>query len=84
MPDPAESAQLVALTERMRALEATQLAQEAEVAELRARSEAALRTWYEGGLLPRSQATASVEARVGKVERMVRRREREKEIEKEI
>ncbi|KAJ6781916.1 hypothetical protein PWT90_09977 [Aphanocladium album] len=84
VPDPAESAQLVALTERMRAVEAAQLAQEAEAGELRRRSEAALRAWYEGGVLATSDATARVEARVGRVERTVRRREREKELEKEI
>ncbi len=84
VPDPTESAALVALTERMRGVEATQRAQEAEVAELRARSEATLRSWYEAGLLPTSDATAEVEARVGRVERMVRRKERERELEKEI
>ncbi|OAA76897.1 hypothetical protein LEL_06581 [Akanthomyces lecanii RCEF 1005] len=84
VPDPTESAALVALTERMRGVEATQRAQEAEVVELRARSEATLRSWYEAGLLPTSDATAEVEARVGRVERMVRRKERERELEKEI
>ncbi|EGX93512.1 hypothetical protein CCM_04886 [Cordyceps militaris CM01] len=84
VPDPAESAALVALTGRLRAAEAAQRAQEAEVAELRGRSEAALRTWYEGGLLPTSDGTSRVEARVGMVERRVRRKERERELEKEI
>ncbi|KAM3507117.1 hypothetical protein MY11210_007273 [Beauveria gryllotalpidicola] len=84
VPDPAESAALAALRERMRAVEATQRAQEAEVAELRGRGEAALRAWYEGGLLPASVATASAEARVGRVERRVRQMERARELEKEI
>lgn len=84
VPDPAESAQLVALTERMRGCAATQAAQAAEVAELRRESERTLRAWYEGGLLPTSDATARMEARVGKVERTVRRRERERELEKDI
>ncbi len=84
VPDPAESAALVALTERLRGVEATQRAQEAEAAALRGRSEAALRAWYEGGLLPTSDATAKVEARVGRVERRVRRMERERELAKEI
>ncbi|TQW00636.1 hypothetical protein V2A60_001702 [Cordyceps javanica] len=84
VPDPGESAALVALTGRMRAVEAAQRAQEAEAAELRGRSEAVLRTWYEGGLLPTSDATARVEARVGGIERRVRRKERERDLEKEI
>ncbi|KAM0740903.1 hypothetical protein ACQRIT_003760 [Beauveria bassiana] len=84
VPDPAESAVLVALRERMRAVEATQRAQVAEVAELRGRGEAALRAWYEGGLLPASAATASAEARVGRVERRVRQMERARELEKQI
>ncbi|OAA60670.1 hypothetical protein ISF_05709 [Cordyceps fumosorosea ARSEF 2679] len=57
---------------------------EAEAAELRGRSEAALRAWYEAGLLPASEATARIEARVGGVERRVRRKERERELEKEL
>ncbi|KAM3457777.1 hypothetical protein MY3296_000850 [Beauveria thailandica] len=84
VPDPAESAVLVALRDRMRAVEATQRAQMAEVAELRGRGEAALRAWYEVGLLPASAATASAEARVGRVERRVRQMERARELEKEI
>lgn len=84
VPDPAESAKLVTLTGRMRGIEATQLAQAAEVAELRGRSEAALRRWYEADLLPTSDATAKMEARVGVVERGIRRRERQKEMENEI
>ncbi|KAF1733149.1 hypothetical protein CRV24_007048 [Beauveria bassiana] len=84
VPDPAESAVLVALRERMRAVEATQRAQVAEVAKLRGRGEAALRAWYEGGLLPASAATASAEARVGRIERRVRQMERAREMEKQI
>lgn len=63
----------------MKAIEATQIAQAAELAELRGRSEAVIRTWYEGGVLKSSQFLADVESRVGKVERRVRRTERERE-----
>ena len=83
IPDASESAALVALTERMRAVEATQLAQAAEVAELRGRSETVLRAWYEGGMLRPSQFMADAEGRVEKLERGVRRREREMELQKE-
>lgn len=79
MPDPSESAALIASTERIKAMEATQLAQAAELAELRRRSEAAVRSWYQGSVLVNSQALADVEGRVEGVERHVRRRERERD-----
>lgn len=84
IPDPSESASLIALSEKMKALEATQLAQTAEVAELRTRSEAVIRNWYEGSVLGNSRFMADVEGRVEKIERRVRRAEREKEEAKEI
>ena len=84
IPDPAESASLITLTERMKAIEATQLAQAAEMAELRGESELALRSWYESGVLNTSNFVADVESRVSQVERQVRRREHEMESEKEI
>ncbi|KAK3186147.1 hypothetical protein K4F52_005137 [Lecanicillium sp. MT-2017a] len=84
VPDPAESANLIALTERMKGIEATQLAQAAEMAELRGESEVALRSWYENGVLSRSNFVADMESRVSQVERQVRRREHEKERENEV
>jgi hypothetical protein len=80
VPDPAQSAALVALAPRMRGIEATQLAQAAEAAELRALSEDVLRRWYEYGVVESSRFVADVEGRVEKVERRVRRAEREAEI----
>jgi hypothetical protein len=68
----------------MRAIEATQLAQAAEISELRARSEEVVRGWYEGPFLQRSQHLAEVEGRVERVERNVRRAEREREEENQI
>lgn len=76
VPDPAASAALVAQAERMKGLEATQMAQAAEVAELRARSEAVIRRWYEGSALGVSEFVADVEGRATAVERVVRRAER--------
>lgn len=76
IPDPAESAALLAQAERMTAIEATQLAQAAEIAELRTRSEAVLRSWYESSILSNSQLLADVEGRVEKIERQVKRVER--------
>ncbi|KAL2210108.1 hypothetical protein CC79DRAFT_1365515 [Sarocladium strictum] len=84
VPDPSESAHLITLTDRMRAIEATQIAQAAEVAELRRRSEVVMRTWYENGVLANSQALADVEARVERSERAVRRAEKRIELDNEI
>lgn len=75
VPDPALSAELVALLPRMKAVEATQLAQEAEAAELRARSEQAVRAWYEQRVVGYGAFVADVEGRVERVERAVRRAE---------
>ncbi|OAA35207.1 nuclear distribution protein [Beauveria brongniartii RCEF 3172] len=66
------------------ALTAVQDAPVPDPAESAGRGEAALRAWYEGGLLPASAATASAEARVGRVERRVRQMERARELENEI
>lgn len=68
----------------MKGIEATQLAQAAEMAELRGESEVALRSWYENGVLSRSNFVADMESRVSQVERQVRRREHEKERENEV
>ncbi|KAH7197954.1 uncharacterized protein B0J16DRAFT_314263 [Fusarium flagelliforme] len=84
IPDVAESAALVALQDRMKAIEATQVAQAAEIADLRQRSETAVRAWYETGVLNNSRAMADIESRVEVVERQVRRAEREQEAEDEL
>jgi hypothetical protein len=84
IPDTSESAALIAQSEKMKALEATQTAQAAEMAELRRRSEVVMRTWYESGILQTSQALADVERRMERVERLIRRLEHAKEEEKEI
>ncbi|KAL2157853.1 hypothetical protein VTH06DRAFT_4906, partial [Thermothelomyces fergusii] len=55
---------------------ALQRAHEAEMAELRARSERAVRAWYQGAVLPCSVRLADDEGRLEKVERAVRRAER--------
>ncbi|EWY95637.1 hypothetical protein FOYG_04618 [Fusarium oxysporum NRRL 32931] len=84
IPDPADSAALVALQDRMTAIEATQIAQAAEMADLRQRSEIAVRSWYETGILDNSKTMANLESRVKVVERQVRRTERELEAEEEL
>jgi hypothetical protein len=84
VPDPSASAALIGLADRMRAVEATQLAQAAEMAGLRGRSEALMRRWYEGGVLGGGQGVADVEGRVERVERMVRRAERLRDAEGEV
>jgi hypothetical protein len=68
----------------MKGLEATQLAQEEEIAALRARSERVVRAWYEGRVLRYGECVADVEGRVEKVERGVRRRERAREMEEAV
>jgi hypothetical protein len=84
IPDPSESAHLITLTDRMKAIEATQISQAAEVAELRRRSEIVMRAWYENGVLANSQALADVESRVERAERAVRRAEKRLEMDSEI
>ena len=68
----------------MKAVEAAQLAHAAEIAELRGRSEAAIRSWYEGVILNTSQGLADVEGSVEKAERQVRRVEHMREAEEKI
>ncbi|KAH6885417.1 hypothetical protein B0T10DRAFT_95336 [Thelonectria olida] len=84
IPDPAESAALIALGDRMKAIEATQFAQAAEMADLRRRSEKIVRTWYESGVLNNSALMADLESRVELAERQVRRAEKELELEDEV
>jgi len=64
---------------RMKAVEITQLAQCAEIAALRARSEVVLRRWYERGVMGYSSFLAGVEDRMEVVERDIRRIERAQE-----
>lgn len=84
IPDPSESANLIALQDRMKGIEATQIAQAAEIADLRKRSETVIRSWYETGVLDNSRTIADLESRVATVERQVRRAERELEAEDEL
>lgn len=84
VPDPSESASLIALADRMKAIEATQIAQAAEIAELRKRSERAIRAWYEHGVLDNSRVMADLETRIEVVERQVRRAEHDLEAEDEL
>ncbi|OLN96468.1 hypothetical protein CCHL11_00868 [Colletotrichum chlorophyti] len=79
IPEPSQSAALASLVPKMRGIEATQIAQAAEMAELRARSEEVLKIWYQHGVLGVSEFVADVEGRVERAERRVRRAEREKE-----
>ncbi|KAI8234826.1 hypothetical protein COL154_003903 [Colletotrichum chrysophilum] len=79
IPEPSQSASLASLVPRMRGIEATQIAQEAEMAQLRERSEEVLKNWYQQGVLGASEFVADVEGRVERAERRVRRAEREKE-----
>lgn len=84
VPDPKLSAELVSLLPRMQGVEATQLAQDADIAELRARSERVMRAWYEGRVLRYGQAVAEVEGRFEKVEMGIRRMERVREMDAAI
>ncbi|KAL7934155.1 hypothetical protein V8C35DRAFT_301829 [Trichoderma chlorosporum] len=76
LPESSASASLISLTQRMKAIEATQLAQAAEVSALRSKSEALVRSWYENGAVVNSQVLAHTEGKIQRVEREVRRRER--------
>ncbi|QUC18081.1 uncharacterized protein UV8b_02322 [Ustilaginoidea virens] len=75
IPDLSESAALISSAERMKSMEATQIAQLAEISDLRRRSEAAMLSWYEKVVLTGSQGLADVESRVQGLERLVRRKE---------
>ncbi|KAK7914996.1 hypothetical protein PG985_012699 [Apiospora marii] len=79
VPEPALSASLAALLPRMKGIEATQAAQRAEMAELRARSEAAIRQWYEHSVVGYADFVANAEGRIERVERGVRRVEKARE-----
>lgn len=68
----------------MKAIEATQIAQSADIAELRTRSEAVLRAWYENSVIERSQFMADVESSVERVERSIRRVEHEREASEQV
>ncbi|KAF4592368.1 nuclear distribution protein [Ophiocordyceps camponoti-floridani] len=78
VPDPSHSAALISAAGRIKAIRATQLAQAAEMAQLRRRSEVLVRHWYECRLLPCSQFMADVDGRVRVLERHMRRIERER------
>ncbi|KAI1496250.1 hypothetical protein F5X99DRAFT_414299 [Biscogniauxia marginata] len=73
VPDPAQSAALAALLPKMKGVEATQLAQAAEIARLRARSEVVVRQWYERDVMGYSNFVAGVESRIEMAERAARR-----------
>lgn len=79
VPDPALSAGLAALAPRMRGLEATQAVQAAEIADLRRRSEALVRRWYERDVVGYAHSVAAVEGRVARVETAIRRAEKARE-----
>ncbi|KAK8061719.1 hypothetical protein PG994_008085 [Apiospora phragmitis] len=68
-----------ALLPRMKGIEAAQAAQRAEMAELRARSEAAVRRWYEQSVVGYADFVANAEGRIERVERGVRRVEKARE-----
>ncbi|KAF3065997.1 hypothetical protein CFAM422_009387 [Trichoderma lentiforme] len=76
IPESSTSASLISLTQRMKAIEATQVAQAAEISALRSRSEALVRSWYENGAVVNSQVLAHTEGKIQRVEREVKRRER--------
>jgi hypothetical protein len=73
VPDPKLSADLVALLPRMKGVEATQLAQQTQIGELRDRSERVVRKWYEERVVGYGSFIADIEGRVENVERKVRR-----------
>lgn len=81
VPDPELSAHLASLLPRMKGVEAMQLAQEAEMADLRARSERAMREWYEGRVLKYGDFVADLEGRVEDIEMGIRREEKYRELE---
>lgn len=68
----------------MKGVEAIQIAQEAEIASLRVRSERVLRSWYEERVLKYGDWVADVEARVEGVEAGVRRAARRRQTELDL
>ncbi|KAK4197524.1 hypothetical protein QBC40DRAFT_102355 [Triangularia verruculosa] len=79
IPDAKISVELASLLPRMKGIQATQLAQEAEIAELRTRSEQVVKAWYEGGVLRYGRFVADQEGKLEKVERGLRRIEKDRE-----
>lgn len=77
VPETALSAHLVGLVPRMESIDASQRALDAEIAQLRSRSERLVRQHYERRALASSKAMANVEARFERVEGRVRRLEKE-------
>jgi hypothetical protein len=67
------SAQLIELVPRIAQLEAVQAVQDAEIAELRARSAAVIQQWYTNDILRVGDAWADLEGRVEQGEQKVRR-----------
>ena len=59
----------------MKGLEATQISQAAQIAELRKGSERVIRAWYENNILESSNSLADLEGRVELIERTIKRAE---------
>ena len=78
------SAQLIELVPRIAQLEAVQAAQDAEIAELRARSAAVIQQWYTNDILRVGDAWADLEGRVEQGEQKVRRATLAKKIEESM
>ena len=78
------SAQLIELVPRIAQLEAVQAAQDAEIAELRARSAAVIQQWYTNDILRVGDAWADLEGRVEHGEQKVRRATLAKKMEESI
>ena len=75
IPSAESSAALIALQPRVTRLELLQESQGRELAELRLRSAAAIKRWYELGVLGGSECWTEWEGRVTSVEKLVRREE---------
>lgn len=79
IPDPAHSAHLATLLPRMKGVEATQIAQAAEIAELRMRSERVVKQWYTRDVMRYSNFVAGIESRIERIERTTRRVEKSRD-----
>jgi len=75
IPSAESSTALIAIKPRLARLELLQESREREVAELRLRSAAAIKRWYELEVLGGSECWTEWEGRMTKAEKMVRRRE---------
>jgi len=75
IPSAESSAALIAMKPRLARLELLQNSQEREMAELRLRSAAAIKRWYELEVLGASECWTEWEGRMTEVEKMVRRKE---------